>query len=282
VKNQPLTPYEWKRSRKEVLHMQYTQLLFEVRDSVASITLNRPEILNALNLELARDLMNVAMECSGNRDVRAVVLSGAGSAFCAGGDLKSFAAQGERLPAYVTEVATYLHAAVSYLTRMQAPVIAAVQGSAAGAGMSLACACDLICAGESARFTAAYTRIGLTPDGSLTYFLSRAVGMKRALELTLLNRTLSAEEAYHWGIVTSIAPDDSMLAQAEALAKRLAMGPTLAFGTTKRLLHQGWNESLETQMTYETQAISAMAASSDGQEGIAAFLGKRPAHFEVK
>ena len=179
--------------------MQYTQLLFEVRDSVASITLNRPEILNALNLELARDLMNVAMECSGNRDVRAVVLSGAGSAFCAGGDLKSFAAQGERLPAYVTEVATYLHAAVSYLTRMQAPVIAAVQGSAAGAGMSLACACDLICAGKSARFTAAYTRIGLTPDGSLTYFLSRAVGMKRALELTLLKRTLSAEEAYHWG-----------------------------------------------------------------------------------
>ncbi len=247
--------------------MQYTQLLFEVRDSVASITLNRPEILNALNLELARDLMNVAMECSGNRDVRAVVLSGAGSAFCAGGDLKSFAAQGERLPAYVTEVATYLHAAVSSLTRMQAPVIAAVQGSAAGAGMSLACACDLICAGESARFTAAYTRIGLTPDCSLTY---------------LLNRTLSAEEAYHWGIVTSIAPDDSMLAQAEALAKRLALGPTLAFGTTKRLLHQGWNESLETQMTYETQAISAMAASSDGQEGIAAFLGKRPAHFEVK
>ena len=257
--------------------MQYTQLLFEVRDSVASITLNRPEILNALNLELARDLMNVAMECSGNRDVRAVVLSGAGSAFCAGGDLKSFAAQGERLPAYVTEVATYLHAAVSYLTRMQAPVIAAVQGSAAGAGMSLACACDLICAGPYP-----YTRIGFTPDGSLTYFLSRAVGMKRALELTLLNRTLSAEEAYHWGIVTSIAPDDSMLAQAEALAKRLAMGPTLAFGTTKRLLHQGWNESLETQMTDETQAISAMAASSDGQEGIAAFLGKRPAHFEVE
>jgi len=262
--------------------MRYTELLFDVRDSVASITLNRPEVLNALNLELARDLMNVAMECYENRDVRAVVLSGAGSTFCAGGDLKSFVAQGERLPAYVTEVATYLHTAVSYLTRMHAPVIAAVKGSAAGAGMSLACACDLICAGESTRFTAAYTRIGLTPDGSLTYFLSRCVGMKRALELILLNRTLSAEEAYHWGIITSIEPDDSVLARAEALAHRLAIGPTLAFGATKRLMHQGWNESLETQMTYETQAISTMVATADGKEGIAAFLGKRPAHFEGK
>jgi len=262
--------------------MQYTQLLLDVRDSVASITLSRPEFLNALNLELARELMNAAMECEGNRDVRAVVLTGAGSAFCAGGDLKSFAAQGERLPAYLQEVATYLHAAVSYLTRMPVPVIAAVQGSAAGAGMSLACACDLVCAGESACFNAAYTRIGLTPDGSLTYFLSRSVGMKRALELTLLNRTLSAEEAYHWGIVTSIAPDGSVQAQAEALAHRLVMGPTLALGATKRLLHQGWNASLETQMMDESQAISMMAGSADGQEGITAFLEKRPAHFEGK
>ncbi len=262
--------------------MQYTHLLFDVRDSVASITLNRPEILNALNLEMAKELMSAAMECEGNRDVRAVVLSGAGNTFCAGGDLKSFAAQGERLPAYITEVTTYFHAAVSYFTRMRAPVIAAVQGSAAGAGMSLACACDLVCASESARFTAAYTRIGLTPDGSLTYFLSRSVGMRRALELTLLNRTLSAEEAYHWGIVTSIAPDGGVQAQAETLAHQLAMGPSLAFGGTKRLLHQGWNESLETQMAFEAQAISTMAGSADGQEGIAAFLGKRLAHFEGK
>ena len=260
--------------------MQYTQLLFDVRDSVAFITLNRPEILNAVNLELARDLMNVAMECHDNHKVRAVVLSGAGNAFCAGGDLKSFVAQGERLPAYITEVATSFHTAVSYLTRMRAPVIAAVQGSAAGAGMSLACACDLVVADASARFTAGYTRIGLTPDGSLTYFLSRSIGMKRALELTLLNRTLSGQEAYHWGIVTSLAPDGNVQAQAEALAHRLAMGPTLAFGATKRLLHQGWSASLETQMTDEGQAISTMAGSADGQEGIAAFLEKRPAHFE--
>jgi 2-(1,2-epoxy-1,2-dihydrophenyl)acetyl-CoA isomerase len=259
--------------------MQSTHVLLDIRENVATITLNRPEILNALNLEMARDLMNAAIACDENPDVRAVVLTGAGSTFCAGGDLKSFVAQGEHLPAHLKEMTTFLHTAVSYLVRMPAPVIAAVQGSAAGAGMSLACACDLVIAAESARFTAAYTRIGVTPDGSLTYFLSRSVGMKRALELTLTNRTLSAQEAYQWGIVTSIVPDGSVQEQTEALARRLGAGPTLALGATKRLLYQGWKESLETQMTYETQAISTMAGSPDGQEGISAFLAKRAPHF---
>ncbi len=260
--------------------MQYTQLLLDVRDSVATITLNRPELLNALNLEGARDLMTAVMECDGNPHVRAVVLTGAGNTFCAGGDLKSFAAQGEHLPAYLKETITYLHAAVSYLTRMHAPVIAAVRGSAIGGGMSVACACDLVIAAESARFTAGYTRIGLTPDGSLTYMLARSVGLKRALELTLLNRTLSAQEAYQWGIVSSIEPDDRVQEEAAALARRLAAGPTMAFGAIKRLLHQGWNESLETQMMEESLALTTMAGSADGQEGIRAFLEKRPPHFK--
>jgi 2-(1,2-epoxy-1,2-dihydrophenyl)acetyl-CoA isomerase len=259
--------------------MQSSPVLLDIRESVAFMTLNRPEILNALNIEMAWALMNVAIECEGHPEVRAVVLTGAGSTFCAGGDLKSFLAQGEHLPAHLKEVTTFLHTAVSYLAHMKAPVIAAVQGSAAGAGMSLACACDLIIAGESARFTTAYTRIGLTPDGSLTYFLARSVGMQRALELTLTNRTLVAHEAHQWGIVTSVVPDGDVQEQAAALASRLAAGPTQAFGATKRLLYQGWNESLETQMMYETQAISTMAGTPDGREGIRAFLEKRPPHF---
>jgi 2-(1,2-epoxy-1,2-dihydrophenyl)acetyl-CoA isomerase len=259
--------------------MQSSPVLLDIREHVAFITLNRPEILNALNLEMAKALLNVAMECDGHPDVRAVVLTGAGSTFCAGGDLKSFLTQGEHLPAHLKEVTTFLHSGVSSFARMKAPVIAAVQGSAAGAGMSLACACDLVIAGDSARFTAAYTRIGLTPDGSLTYFLSRSVGMQRALELTLTNRTLAAQEAQQWGLVTSVVPDGSVQEQAAALARRLAAGPTLALGATKRLLHQGWNESLETQMMEETQAISTMAGSADGQEGIRAFLEKRPPRF---
>ncbi len=259
--------------------MQSSPVLLDIREHVAFITLNRPEILNALNLEMAQALLNVAMECDGHPAVRAVVLTGAGSTFCAGGDLKSFLAQGEHLPAHLKEVTTFLHSAVSSFARMKAPVIAAVQGSAAGAGMSLACACDLVIAGDSARFTAAYTRIGLTPDGSLTYFLSRSVGMQRALDLTLTNRTLAAQEAQQWGLVTSVVPDGSVQEQAAALARQLAVGPTLALGATKRLLYQGWNESLETQMMEEAQAISTMAGSADGQEGIRAFLEKRPPGF---
>jgi 2-(1,2-epoxy-1,2-dihydrophenyl)acetyl-CoA isomerase len=260
--------------------MQYAHVLLEVRGTIAYLTLNRPEVLNALNPEMTKDLMQAVMECDNNPAVRSVVLTGAGSAFCAGGDIKGFAAQGEQLPAYLKEITTYLHTAISCLTHMDAPVIAAVQGSAAGGGMSLACACDLVVAAESARFTAAYTRLGLTPDGSLTYFLPRMIGVKRALELILTNRVLSAEEAYQWGIITAVVPDGQVQEQAEALARQLATGATLAFGVTKRLVHQGVTESLETQMRHEGYAISTMAGSADSQEGISAFLAKRSPMFK--
>lgn len=262
--------------------MQKTHVLLNHHDSIAFITLNRPQARNAIDLELAKDLFNVAMECDGNPAIRAVVLSGAGSTFSVGGDLKSFVAQGERLSTYIKELITFFHSAVSCLARLNAPVIAAVQGNLAGAGMSLACACDFVLAAESARFTAAYSRIGLTPDGSMTYFLSRCVGIRRALELTLLNRTLSAQEAYQWGIVNFVVPEESLQEQADTLARQLATGPTRAFGITKRLLQQGWNESLETQMMYETQAISTVAGSADSQEGIRAFLEKRSPHFSER
>lgn len=259
--------------------MPYTHILFEIQEHVAYLTLNRPQARNAIHRELATELMQVALECDTNPDVRVVVLSGAGNIFCVGGDIKSFAAQGEQLPAYLHETTTYLHSAISCLMRMNAPVIAAVEGSAAGGGMSLACACDLVVAGASARFTAAYTRIGLTPDGSLTYVLSRLTGIRRALELILTNRTLSAEEAHQWGIITAVVPDGTVQEQAEILARQLAQGATLAFGATKRLLHQGMIESLETQMMHESRSIAAMATSADAQEGISAFLAKRAPRF---
>lgn len=260
--------------------MPYATLLFEVRDNVAHITLNRPEAANSINAEMASDLMHAVMHCGEDTAIRAVVLTGAGSVFCSGGDLKSFAAQGEHLPYHLKEVTTYLHAAISRLARLDPPVVAAVNGSAAGAGMSLACACDMVVAAESARFTMAYTRVGLSPDGSSTYFLPRIVGLKRALELTLTNRVLSAQEALDWGIVTQVVPDAELLAQAVALAARLAAGPTKAFGAAKRLLRGGWNETLETQMEHESQAIADMSRTADAAEGIAAFLEKRAARFE--
>jgi 2-(1,2-epoxy-1,2-dihydrophenyl)acetyl-CoA isomerase len=259
--------------------MPYTALLFEVQNSIARITLNRPDAANALNLELAKDLMHAALQCDQDPAIRAVILTGAGRMFCAGGDLKSFAAQGEHLPHHLKEVTTYLHAAMSRFTRMDAPLIAAVNGTAAGAGMSLVCACDFVLAAASARFTMAYTRVGLTPDGSSTYFLPRIVGLRRALELTLTNRQLSAQAAQDWGIVTRVVPDASLMAEAEALAAQLASGATLALGAAKRLLHSGWGETLETQMEHETQSIAAAARTADAHEGIAAFLEKRAPQF---
>ena len=258
---------------------EYTTLGFDIGDGVAYITLNRPEAANALNRELAQELMHAVLRCDEEPDVRAVLISGEGPMFCVGGDLKSFAEQGEQLPLHLKEVTTYLHAAVSRMARMDPPVVAAVHGAAAGAGLSLACACDLVVAAESARFTMAYTNAGLTPDGSSTYYLPRLVGFKRAMELTLTNRQLSAQEAMEWGIATRVVPDEDLSDNAATLARQLAAGATKALGASKRLLHAGWTETLETQMEHETQTIAEMARTADSQEGISSFVEKRSAEF---
>jgi 2-(1,2-epoxy-1,2-dihydrophenyl)acetyl-CoA isomerase len=261
------------------LSVQDPTILFKVQSGVARIVLNRPNAANSINLDLARELLRAAARCDEDPAVRAVVITGAGNTFCVGGDLKSFAAQGERLSRHLREVTTHLHAAVSRLARMDAPVIAAVNGTAAGAGMSLACACDLVLAAESARFTMAYTKVGLTPDGSSSYFLPRLVGLRRAMELTLTNRVLFAREALDWGIVSRVVADGELEAQADDLAADLASGATAALGASKRLLHGGWNETLETQLEQEGRTISDASRSADGGEGIAAFLEKRAPRF---
>lgn len=261
---------------------EYKTLGFNVRDGVAYITLNRPEAANALNLELTQELFSVVLRCDEDPDIRAVLISGAGPMFCVGGDLKSFTEQGDQLPHHLKELTTYLHAAVSRMARMDAPVVAAVHGFAAGAGMSLACACDLAVAAESARFTMAYSNAGLTPDGSSTYHLPRLVGFRRAMELTLTNRQLSAQEAEEWGIVTRVVPDEDLFKNATELASQLAVGATKALGSAKRLLHMSWTEGLETQMEHETQTIAEMARTGDAREGIAAFMEKRPVEFTGK
>ena len=260
--------------------MDYTTLLFDVRDNVAHITLNRPEAANSINEEMGKDLMHAALRCDEDPEIRAVLISGAGKIFSGGGDLKAFSAKGNQLPYHVKEITTYLHAAMSRLTRMDAPVVAAVHGAVAGAGMSIAIACDIVVAAETTRFMVAYTRAGLVPDGSSTYFLPRIVGLKRALELTLTNRMFSAQEALQWGLVTRVVPDNELLAQASAMAVQLAAGPTRAYGISKRLLHSGWTETLETQMENESQAIANSARTADAREGITSFLEKRPPKFK--
>lgn len=254
-------------------------LIYEVQDHVAHITLNRPDAANALDMQMGRDLMHASIQASEDRAVRAVLITGTGKMFSAGGDLKSFAAQGDALPAHLKEVTLYLHAAISRFARMDAPVVVAVNGAAAGAGMSLCLFADLVLAAESAKFTLAYTRAGLSPDGGSTYFLPRIVGMRRALELALTNRVLTAREAHEWGIVTRVVADNALRDEARALARQLAAGATGAYGAAKRLLQHSFSQSLETQMELEAQAIAERARSADAREGIAAFIAKRPADF---
>jgi 2-(1,2-epoxy-1,2-dihydrophenyl)acetyl-CoA isomerase len=259
--------------------MTYQHILFEVKDGIARITMNRPDVFNALNLQMARDLMHAAIACDEDPAIRCVVLTGAGKAFGAGGDITGFAQAGDTLPALMKEMTVYFHAAISRFARMDAPLIAAVNGVAAGAGFSTMLMADVAIAAESARFTLAYTRAGLTPDGGSTYFLGRTVGLRRAVELALTNRALSAREALDWGIVNKVVPDADLTGDVDALARALAAGPTKAFGGAKRLLAEGLDATLETQMEMEARSIADMARSADGREGIAAFVAKRPPSY---
>ncbi len=259
--------------------MTFQTLSLEIRDGVGLIRLNRPEDGNAITLEMARELLAVANHCDDAAEVRAVVLTGTGRMFCAGGDLKAFAGKGEGVPLYIKETTQALHAAISRLNWMDAPVIGAINGPAGGGGFSLALTTDIALAGESAKFTMAYTRAGLAPDGSSTYFLARMIGLRRAKEMALLNPVLSARQALEWGLVNRVVADDQLLPEALTLARQLALGPTRAFGETKRLILSGATESLESQMERESRAIAAMAGSHDGREGVEAFIAKRTPNF---
>ncbi len=254
-------------------------LKFEVRDGIARVRLNRPHCLNSLDEPMFRELQRAATRCATDPDVRVVLLTGAGTSFCSGADLKVFHAQGDALRAYVTDMATEFHVAISRFARMDAVVVAAVQGAAAGAGMSLACAADLVIAAEGARFSMAYSGVGLTPDGSSSYFLPRLVGFRRALELMVSNRELNAAEALAWGIVTEVVPDAELVARAESVAAGLAAGPARSYAGIKKLLHEGWRESLESQMEREVRTIADVTHTADAREGIAAFVEKRPPKF---
>ena len=254
---------------------EFTTLSLTVDNGVATLVLNRPDAANSLNMTMAQELMHAAIRCDEDTSIRAVLLTGSGKMFCAGGDLKSFAEYGEALPSAIKELTVYLHAAVSRLLRMQKPLIVAVNGTAAGAGFSLAMTGDLVLTARSAKFTMAYTAAGLTPDGGASYILPRLAGVRRAQQLILTNRRLSAEEALDWGLVTEVVDDDALATQAQALATQLASGPTRALAKTRELLLGNWDNSLEAQLEQEARGIAAMTTTADGREGIDAFLNKR-------
>lgn len=228
---------------------------------------------------MGRELMDASIRCDDAPDVRAVVLTGAGRMFCVGADLKHFPPAGPKMATEIKLLTTWLHAAISRFVGMDAPLICAINGTAAGAGMSLALIADMALVAESARFKMVYSRLALTPDCAATYYLPRLVGFRRAFELYVTNRILSATEAEAWGLVNLVVPDDALLSESQTLAVQLASGPTQAIGATKRLLHSAWTESLESQMEQETRAITNAARCPEAVEGFEAFFEKREPNF---
>jgi 2-(1,2-epoxy-1,2-dihydrophenyl)acetyl-CoA isomerase len=257
----------------------FSCIQYDVVDGVAHVVLNRPDAANSINLTMGRELREVAIACDEDASVRAVLLRANGKLFCAGGDLTSFVEFGSSIGAQLKGLTADLHAAISRFMRMRAPIVVAVQGAAAGAGVPLACIGDMVLAGRKASFTMAYTAAGLSPDGGSTYFLPRLVGLRRAQELTITNRRLSAEEAVDWGLITRVVDDEVLLPQAHELAATLAGGPTEAFASARRLLLASSGDDLEVQMEREAREIAANAMGHDGTEGIAAFVGKRPPNY---
>ena len=260
--------------------MEYKTIIFEIRDNIAFIKLNRPDHYNSLNELMAKELLEISYECDTNKSVRCVILTGQGEkAFCSGGDLKSFHEQGDNVSRHLKEVTHFLHGAIRRFSRMNAPLIVSVNGVAAGAGLSFVGFADIAVCSEKASFVSAYSKAGLTPDGSSSYFLPRIIGSRRYLELVMTNKILSSEEALQWGLINRIFEHKFLYEKTLEIAVSLSKGPTLAFGRTKQLVHNTFDSTLEGQMELETEMISKSSDTYDGKEGIKAFVNKEKPNF---
>lgn len=260
-------------------------VLIEREDGLVVLTLNRADAYNAIDGPLVEALLDALIDCDEDPSVRAVMITGTGKAFCAGGNLKAMKAEADIVGSagpFLKKLTVSVHGVIATIARMEKPVIAAVNGPAGGFGFSLALACDLVLASENAVFTMAYTKAGLSPDGGSSFFLPRIVGPKRAYDMMVNNEVLSPAEAKDLGIVNQIMPGDSFMEEARAYAARLAEGPTLAFGVAKRLVASSPESSLETQMEHERRAIAECGGTNDFKEGVAAFVEKRTPTFEGK
>ncbi|CAH0990399.1 1,2-epoxyphenylacetyl-CoA isomerase [Sinobacterium norvegicum] len=258
---------------------EFNTISLNIDNQIATLTLNRPNAANSMNVELSREVMLASIEIDENPDIRAVIITGAGKMFCAGGDLSAFAADPSKASTIIKEITTYMHAAVARFARMEKPVIVAINGMAAGAGFSLAVAGDLVLCADSAKFTMAYTGAGLSPDVSASYYLPRLIGMRKTQQLMLTNKVLTAEQAYDWGLVTEVVAADDLQQAAQTMAAQLVNGPTLAYGQIKQLLLTSYDTGLESQMELEARGIGKMANTNDGLEGVSAFLAKRKPVF---
>jgi len=268
-------------SSQDLLVMIFETIKLEMRGTVGVITLNRPDALNALTLPMAQELKAALGEARELR-ARAMVLTGAGRSFCAGGDLREMqkiAAQDGRAEAFFDEPLRVLNECVLLIRRTPLPFIAAVHGAASGGGCNIALACDLVVAGESARFNQAFIRVGLSPDCGGTFILPRLVGWRRATELLMTGDVVTAQRALEMGMINKVVPDNELMDQTMRLAETLATAPTAAIGRIKELLELSTTNDYAAQLELERKAQLQSGLTKDFKEGVAAFVEKRPAKF---
>lgn len=250
---------------------------FEIIGAIGKISLNRPDKYNSFTQELSLELQAALKECSANEDIRAVYITGNGKAFCAGQDIGEITQEGG--PSLSTVLSKHLNPIVRLIRDMEKPVLAAVNGVAAGAGASLALACDITVASTTASFIQAFSKIGLVPDSGATFFLPRLVGWQRAAGYMFFGDKISAEEAATTGMIYKLFPVDEFATQSWSMAEQLAQLPTRALALTKRALNQSLINDLEKQLVLEEHLQSSAGETEDYREGVQAFLEKRKAHF---
>ena len=262
--------------------MAYETVDVNIEDSVAEITLNRPERLNAWNAQFGDELRKALLEDAADPAVRAVLITGAGRGFSSGADLKEMLEQGQRgeqPPDVGDMLRDRYHPIIKGIRELPKPVVAAVNGPAVGIGCSLALACDLIWAAESAIFGLAFVNIGLVPDGGSTFLVPVAAGKARALEMALLGDPIPAERALEWGLINRVVPDSDLMDDARALAQSLAQGPTRSYANSKRALNNSLLKIMDEQLDLEADMQGEMVKTSDFIEGVSAFVEKRDARF---
>jgi 2-(1,2-epoxy-1,2-dihydrophenyl)acetyl-CoA isomerase len=254
-------------------------ILTQSHGDILEIALNRPDAYNALDLEMMKMLGDALSSAAADDSIHGVILTGKGKAFCSGGDLKWISQQAESAGPVLYQLAPQFHLSIVEIHRMGKPVVAAINGIAAGGGFSLALACDFRLMGESAILRQAYTSSGLSMDGGGSFALPRLVGLARAMEIMAFDEPISPAKALEWGLVTRVAPDDQVLDEAITMLERLAKASLHSFAWSKKLMTDSFNNTLESQLEWERQGISNCATHPDGQEGIRAFVEKRRPEF---
>jgi len=254
-------------------------LFFEIKDQIATIAFNRPEMMNCFDSQMADELEDLTEQVARDGNIRAVILTGRGPLFMAGGDIRFFYESLDVMPSGVMKIVRRLNASIINLMQMPKPVLASVHGSVAGVGMSFMMACDLVIAAEHTKFTMAYSGIGISPDGGASFNLPRLVGPKKAMEWLLLPDVFDTATAMKEGLVNWVVSADKLAHETLRIAKRLAAGPTCSYAHTKRLVNQTWQNTLETQLEKEGRAFETCSATEDFKKGVKGFLKKNQPEF---